>query len=291
MSEIELLRRMRGDQPADADALARARLRLMDEARGGSAAMTRAARPRPRFGWRLAIAGGLSLVLAAGVAFAVAGGSSEGEPPTGSAVRDAAWILRSAAVAARQEPELAARPDQFVYIETVQKGLTPKFTGTERMWRSVDGTRDGLVRWEPKAGAKTEEPVEGCATDSCTRYPGIKTTLPTDPEAMWQHLVTRAAADPVADEFTIAFWTVRRSYVTPASRAALFEAMSRIPGIAVAEGVTDAAGRAGVAVERDGFSLIFDPKTYAYLGDRTAAAEGSARVRTAIVDRSGELPQ
>lgn len=309
MSEIDLLRRMRGDQPADADALARARARLVAETGGGAVAVTRAVRPRRRLslGWRLATAGGLSLVLAAGIAVAVASGSPDGTPPTGSAVRDAAWVLRSAALAAQQEPELAARPDQFVYMEVVQKGPTPETSGTERMWRSVDGTRDGLVRWEPKAGAKMEEPFEGCATDSCTRYPGVKDNLPTDPDAMWQHLVTRAAADPVADEFTIAFWTIRRSYVPPASRAALFEAMARIPGIAVVEGVTDAAGRTGVAVERDGFSLIFHPKTYAYLGDRTFTGaprstatappatpegrlDGTALVRIAIVDRPGQLP-
>ncbi|MGN9914470.1 CU044_5270 family protein [Phytohabitans sp. LJ34] len=312
MSEIDLLRRMRGDQPAAAAALARARARLVSETRGGPVAMTRAVRPRPRLGWRLAATGVLSLVLASGVAVAVATAPSGDQPPTGGAAPDAATVLRSAALAAQQEPTLTARPDQFVYIETVYKGPRPTNSGTERVWRSVNGTRDGLRRWEQSGAPKTEEPIEGCVAaqrPGCTRYPGFKDDLPTDPDAMWQHLVKRAAADPVADEFTIAFWTIRQSYVPPASRSALFAAMARIPGISVVEGVKDAAGRSGLAVETGGHGLIFDPRTYAYLGNRhfTAAPrsiatasppatpdgkmEGSACLKIAIVDRPGDLPK
>jgi hypothetical protein len=41
--------------------------------------------------------------------------------------------------------------------------------------------------------------------------------------------------------------------------------------------------------------LIFDPKTYAYLGGRTVTKQGdvtggAARLRIAIVDRAGQLP-
>ncbi|MEV6494529.1 hypothetical protein AB0M20_38785, partial [Actinoplanes sp. NPDC051633] len=74
----------------------------------------------------------------------------------------------------------------------------------------------------------------------------------------------------------------------------------RIPGVSVVGAVTDEAGRSGVAVARDEVqgsrvALIFDPRTYEYLGERVTDGNGgilssAAVLRSAVVSEAGRRP-
>ena len=82
------------------------------------------------------------------------------------------------------------------------------------------------------------------------------------------------------------------TYLLPAQRAALFRYMARTPGYFVVRHAADAIGRPGVGIawryQGSETMIIFDPRNYAYLGDRTDAAaasyQGAALVKLKIVD-------
>jgi hypothetical protein len=107
--------------------------------------------------------------------------------------------------------------------------------------------------------------------------------------------------------------TLMQMYLRPGQRAALYELLAQTPGFTVVPGVRDAIGRVGVGIEwrfglRD--ALIFDPTTYALLGERAWPPSapylrqckdctkvtpwyvwrGEALVRLAIVNRRGQVP-
>src|SRR5262245_4035463 len=111
-----------------------------------------AARPRLRprlrtvaLGWRLAgLATATAALVVAGlvVQTSTVGGH---RPSTASAVE----VLLAAADFAQRAPQLTARPDQFVFVETVgQIGLKDKAGRyEEQTWLSVDGSRPGTGRF------------------------------------------------------------------------------------------------------------------------------------------------
>jgi hypothetical protein len=136
--------------------------------------------------------------------------------------------------------------------------------------------------------------------------------LPTDADAMLAYLNQQTPARPASDGpreawlFGTAADLIRERYVPPAALAALFGAMARIHGITVTHDVVDAAGRSGVSVgyEHRGYrnELLFDPRTYAYLANRSVAVRDvdgvpkgtvsyqEAQLRIAIVDKPGQSP-
>lgn len=81
---------------------------------------------------------------------------------------------------------------------------------------------------------------------------------------------------PDTDAFSEIFTILRSLYVLPPRPgAALFRAAAMIPGVTVLQSVTDAAGGRGVAVTMtllagpgnpSRFELIFDPRTYRFIG-------------------------
>jgi hypothetical protein len=151
----------------------------------------------------------------------------------------------------------------------------------------------------------------------CTPDPGYR-ALPTDPARMLAYLYRiddptdtySRGMDPDERAFLKASYALYLARPAPAVQAAVLEAVSRIPGVTLVPEATDAAGRHGVAVARTGDNyrqeLIFDPKTYAYYGFNNqlfhrpanidnsewivSAPSRTAIMRTAIVDRKGELP-
>ncbi|WP_206781967.1 CU044_5270 family protein [Bailinhaonella thermotolerans] len=182
-----------------------------------------------------------------------------------------------------------------------------------RMWTSVDGSRDGLLAIEnleprpmpgwpmPPQAAQERRGAQWMRLASCPerlapeyrRDFASLARLPKTPEGMRAHLY-RGAADtspsPGQDkeELTDArAWTavgdlIRESYMPAAQRAALFRAAATIPGVTLVKDAEDAAGRKGVAVARvdrgERAEIIFDPKTYRYLGERSIVVdEGKAR--------------
>jgi hypothetical protein len=113
--------------------------------------------------------------------------------------------------------------------------------------------------------------------------------VPTDPDGLLA-AIYELVADPACAPVPVGDTVQDRAFmlidgmlqtVQPAEvRAALYQALARIPGVTVTHGATDAAGRRGVAfaraaaIEGPGSSawlrleVIVDPDTYRYLGAR-----------------------
>lgn len=99
---------------------------------------------------------------------------------------------------------------------------------------------------------------------------------------------------------------IRQSYLRPAALAALFNAVTEIPGVSVADHAVNAVGQQGVAVQQvyRGISqqLIFNPRTYAFIGEREVAVNASSGLKAgtvldstailglAVADHAGQLP-
>ncbi|WP_051790919.1 CU044_5270 family protein [Amycolatopsis jejuensis] len=221
---------------------------------------------------RIAATAGIAAAVAAAVTIAPLGGP---QPAAADPVR----VLHDAAAAALRGPDHPPRPDQFLYVKT----QTPD--GTKEEWRSADGEHDGYVRQDGKG-----MPVPGCVdgkyhrageklpeTKPCRKSPAYRTDLPDTTGAMYEYLGAGAMAD--VDRI------VGETYVRPQTRAAVFDAVARVPGLQAVENTTDAAGRPGVGVRWEGATLVFDPMSHAYLGTNEAAVVGYG-----IVDRPGQLP-
>ncbi|MEV0232293.1 CU044_5270 family protein [Nonomuraea sp. NPDC050786] len=314
--------------PFGAEARARARQRLLAEARGGGRFRL------PRFGWQAAAAFGATVVLVGGVAVALSNQGRGGTNP-------AASVTQSVDVASSDE--LSPRPGQYIEIESDtmygsfligKKGVDARYLYRthRKIWQSVDGTADGLLLiegrepqpWPGRALPKEAKdwkgsewyalPVcEGAQGNRRTDYAYLS-TLPTDAAEMRASLYEmsklyvsdgkgvdgdRAAFDHVRD-------LVRETYMPKAQRDALFEAARTIPGIQVAEGVADAAGRKGVAlgqVDPQGIlrQVIFDPITHLFMGERSTVVDEkraqapkdsvlalTSQLKVSVVD---ELPQ
>ncbi|MFG3600229.1 CU044_5270 family protein [Micromonospora chersina] len=265
--------------------------------------------------------GAAAAVAVAGVLLTGVTSGNSPAPDTAGHATEAAQVLQLAAASAADKPALRARPDQFVFIETTtaygetivedgkvtQKPATPM---TRQIWLSVDGTRDGLLRQEPKhrsqPGDPESLPLPGCRNGHgvenggrpCQPQPAVRTDLPTTPDAMFSWLYENS--DGGNPRNVQAFITVgdliRETYLPPATLSALFSAASRIPGVTVDKDAQDASGRRGIGVKMPagGAELVFDPQTYEYLGERSHGVanevNGAARIRLAIVDKAGQLP-
>lgn len=264
--------------------------------------------------WRLAAAVGLTASVAAGIAAVLVLGPTApiaGHAPVASA--DAREVLHQAAVAAVARPDLHPRPDQFVYLRTLNGG-SGQAARTYQVWLSADGRRDGLI---DNAGERMVLP--GCSngrqpvrdkqdrvipgqTQECMASPGYRTDLPTTADAMLAWLQRNASGTP-GDINAVGkdvLGLAGASYLPPRSLGALFEAASRLRGMQVIPDSTDAAGRHGVGVSwlKDGtrMTLIFDSRTHAFLGTSYAYGGQNGRpltattalTRVAVVNRPGQ---
>jgi hypothetical protein len=237
----------------------------------------------------------------------------------------AAEIFENAALVAEQTPTVTPRPDQFVYVEsaTAYREITTVSPETwviteklRRIWRSVDGTGDGLLRERPEADPNgwSQDRLPGCVDGKfqgagaanamgqpCSPQPAYDAGLPTDPAKMYDYLYRNSHGNHPADEqaFITVGDMIRENYVPPKVMAAMFRAAAKIHGTTVMRDVVDPAGRKGIAVAYTAGGsrreLIFDPKTYEYLGEVQVAVKnaevigGAARLTVAIVDQPGQL--
>lgn len=297
MDEIQLVRGMVAETglPKSED-LSPVRERLLAAARAETLPST--ARPRRR---RFTIAGavGIAAAIAAVVVVVPFGG------PSPSAHAEAIEVLHRAAAAVRGLPETPPRADQFVYTRTTHPD------GIREAWLSVDGTRDGAVRNDasesliPLGGCrdgkeqvfKGGEPMPGRFSD-CRPRPAYRPDMPVDAAAMLAFLNRNGTDDAdrssendrPANGDDVAY-LIREHYLSPQSRAALFEALALMPTITLDHDEKDAAGRRGVQIswpdegDHSGGELILDPVTYAVLG-----SEDTAVLETAIVDQAGKRP-
>jgi hypothetical protein len=209
----------------------------------------------------------------------------------------AAEVLHAAAAAALQMPDTPPRADQFVYVK--QETTLSRYEG----WFSIDGAHDGLII---RDGAK--DIVPGCrngkmkvvkgneytgASEDCSPEPAYDPTLPSDADAMFTQLSDRYLNRPhgVNALGKEVGFMLSMGYLRPDQRAALFQALARIPGITLTPGVKDPAGRTGDSVSwrtTDGYAggFVFDPETHAYLG----WTDGEAVTGYGIVDKVDQVP-
>jgi len=277
MDDLALLKDMADDTPLPSVAdLAPARARLMTS-------MT----PAPRRRRRLFLAGAGVIGLAAAITGVMALGGFGVAPPSASA----ADVLHQAAAAARAQPDVEPRPDQFIYAKIYEPN------GTFEVWRSVAGTREGLTIGADGAHmpqpACTGGPVK---SDDGEYLPGacsfaFEASLPTDKAGMLAYLRDVRATVPTHDIKAVGLEVERImsvSYVRPATLAALYDALAELDEMSLVEHATDAAGREGVGVRwtNDGTTetLVFDAETHAYLGMTDVAAT----LATSVVDEVGE---
>ncbi len=265
------------------------------------------ARRRPGLGWRLVVASGLAVALAAAL-LAVSTMRLWGASPAASA--QAADILSRAADAARHQPALTPAPSQFIYFKSIGRSAAigdgnqvTMQAELREVWLSADGTRNGLVRHvEPPCSNTTGSGAV------CQPQPGYPAGLPTSAGAMLAYLYRNSHGQnpPAVQAFITAGDLISVSYLRPAALAALFGALEKLPGVSVADHAVNAAGQPGVAVQQTfhgmSYQLIFNPRTYAFIGGREVSVSASAGLRVstilfsyailrlAVVNHAGQLP-
>ncbi|MEU4469942.1 CU044_5270 family protein [Micromonospora sp. NPDC023888] len=286
------------------------------------------AKLRTRFlrGWRLAGAFGLAVTLTAGALAVQTMRVGDRPPPTATASE----ILRMAADAARQQPELTARPDQYVFTESLATirdlpDSGPYQTIRNQLWQSAGGVAYTRARYRPESDPNGWGELKvlrmGDAADPTKELdafqpPAYHGDLPSDPDELLRylrehpvdlHLPEGADEEAVYGDESMAYTTARwmlDGYVPPRALAALFELLAREPGAVVISGdVVDAAGRHGVAIRMPGViggneDFLFDRDTHVFLGRRGSVVRNGkeslhtavALLRIAIVDRPGQLP-
>jgi hypothetical protein len=290
MDEMQLLRDFAGPAglPASGD-LARRRAELV----------TATTAPRPvrhrRLVWGAGTAAGLAAAVAAVVALTPAD-----SVPTVPPAADPARILHLAAAKARALPDVEPRPDQFVYTRTRTAD------GRENeMWASVDGTHDGrqiLFGHEAvvagcRDGKRVQHESHGrTVTNRCEPRPVTHPDLPTDADAVLAYLrrSTHGEGDTRHDLGSEVV-ELAGDHLRPAARAALYEAVAKVPGLVARADAKDATGRPVLGItwtstteygigNQDEF--LFDPVTFAYLGSGTTGAV----VSQGIVDSVRQRP-
>lgn len=249
----------------------------------------------PRRHRRFRVAGWSTVGVAAAAAAAIVVTNLPGTPTTPAAVppvqtpkvMTAAAVLDYAAEAARSEPAVAPRPDQYVYTKTVVQD------GYVEEWTAVDHKRNGYAIY-----AEPDHQGDTGPTPPCREY---ELTIPTPHgDVTTKHCDAESgylSGDPATVEETVkfvlqqvgmgaertdfiksAFDLVSEYMMAPQLKTAIFEALKsvQLPGqsITVDPHVRDLAGREGIGLvwHTNGrqkayvTELVFDAKTYQFLG-------------------------
>jgi hypothetical protein len=178
-------------------------------------------------------------------------------------------------------------------------------------WLSASGTRAGLERsWasDPSdparaTGAEQNTVLQGCRDGRtvggsqgmyeltpggkkypvrCAPVPAYPRGVPTSASGMRAYLyrTSQGQNPPDVQAFITAGDLIRDSYLRPAALAALFEAVIEIPGVSLVQHAVNVVGQPGIAVQQtfNGISqqLIFDPQTYAFIGEREIVVGASS---------------
>jgi hypothetical protein len=249
-------------------------------------------RRRARRGRVVAAATGLALVAVLGAAVLVARQLPHEREP-------------AAPTANATEP--TPRPHQWVYSKELRVEDGSRKPSTVELWSRVDGkkfawpTSDRRTTGASKVAREKRQlpPLpQGCPPGQPLRIrPAVglgkffpnPAAVPTDPDGLLA-AIYRLVEDPACAPILVGDTVQDRAFILidgmlltwmPAEvRAALYQALPKIPGVTVVQGVTDAAGRRGVAfaraaaIEGPGSSdwlrleIILDPDTNRYLGAR-----------------------
>jgi hypothetical protein len=286
--------------------------------RARTALLARARRRRFRLGSRLAAVGAAAVALLAAVTVAENLGGTGAEVQVASA----APVLERAAVAAVERPFVPPRDDQWIYVKEHFGGSVTEPVSREETWRRADGRGFAFVDADGKLHVETvSHPKERPGRPRPELFDSYKAlaALPTDPAALLHWAYGRAenatggGMDDHGDVYLILNHTLRESILPPGLEAGIFRAMKQVPGVTVEE--VEVSGRPVLALGLQTADwlyeeLLLDPKTYAYIGERSTVTKdatidplkaGNAtgevkkgsqvlveRVKTAIVDEPGD---
>ncbi|WP_199548556.1 CU044_5270 family protein [Streptomyces sp. N35] len=244
-------------------------------------------------------AGALALAVVGGIALAGGDGGAGGTPGTpgakdtgvaadGPAPKTAAQLLDRVATVASEQDAGTVRDDQYAYIKTKaawgeSEMCEPLELGpvkTREAWIPVDGSGPLVFRTDGGPVEAGETPTPGIPSNTYYRH---FESLPTDPAKMldWLYKATEGGnslkpGGKTVDHnaFRLVGDLVNESLIPPKTAAALYRAAAKIPGVELVPDATDAVGRKGIAVgrvdEASGLraELVFDAKSYAFLGER-----------------------
>lgn len=282
MNELDTLRAAQPDVPAPSRRTLDAALaRILADAPEARPRGRRAALPRP--GRRAVLAGGL------GAAAAVALGAVPVLGGHGSAPAEAAVVLHQAAAATRAGTDPAARPGQWIYVESSVRGVpgqgvmwapgedadTPRPTTTFhiRSWYPATGGESrgcepsGRHGWCRPDLAGVVRQVNGREEDNAllpdrngwdSGNESFVRSLPTDPALLRARVYAQADQkkflknydrDQTAVE-TIA--DLMQAHIPRDLRAALYDVLARVPGVHLVKDAVDNAGRHGIGFTRTG---------------------------------------
>lgn len=310
MDDLTAVRELHDDVPQlTDDARAAARVRLQR-------AVLQERRPHAlsrRLMLRATVAGTAAAAVAGGIVVAV--GRDGGTDASRMTPLSAERLLRTAASRSRSSETglRIPRDDQYLYTKTYitrtyVKGKRTK-TWTDQSWMSVDGRKPS---WREEYGKVHHDPPLGKHE---VRWPPTEyaelAKWPTDPDKLLDVLRMADKDSPTAGRMAFVnacMLMMGPRVMPPGLEAATFEAVAKLPGIKLDHHDVDALGRHGIGVSypKVGFSFVFDPKTYAYLGLRLKGSspekiDGAWRQthwyyemrglqESGVVDRIGQLP-
>jgi len=199
------------------------------------------------------------------------------------------------------------RPHQWVYTKELRVEYGGHKPFTHEHWVRVDGKKfinsasDRRVARAPKVRRERMQ-FRSVRSPRCPGMPervrpavGLgaffpnPAAVPTDPDGLLT-AVYRLVEDPACAPILVGDTVQDRAFMLidgmlqtvlpPEVRAALYQALAKIPGVTVVQGASDAAGRRGVALARAAaiegtgssgclrLEVILDPNSYRYLGAR-----------------------
>ncbi|MCO5971995.1 CU044_5270 family protein [Actinoallomurus soli] len=267
MEEIEIVKQMFAEPRPEPSVIAAGRERVAR----GTRRRTRRAAPF----WAAGVALGAA---AATVAVVTVGSGGSGDPAARPSIRLSAAqeVLSQAARSAEREPALTPRPGQWVYYRFAgydPKRKDPVYRGEG--WQRLDGRQDAsrIGGRIVVSGPTTSEPPLSTPLGAWRRLAG----LPTEPRKMLAALRDQPDLAPdgaaSADERAFAgaaelLWDSPLG-APPKVQSALYRALATLPGVRV-DRAPDAVGEPAVGLSLPHTEeILFDPRTYRYLGGRT----------------------
>ncbi|GAA4522064.1 MULTISPECIES: CU044_5270 family protein [Nonomuraea] len=284
--------------------------------------LTRIRRRRWTWAHRLITVGAAGAAVAVLAVVALPSEPSVTEPAVtpSSAVRlDPGLVLAQAAkVASERGDAPRPAPTQWHYTRSMDKQPTSDTAQTYERWIRYDGKQTAGFGENGDLVVTDVPPDPGDDDLAPGQYDAKLRGLPTDPRKLLAKVtgdrhwidfpqekgVPRNAEPPDARAYrVITLYLSRYGTMPPRLEAAMFQALALIPGVRIEHGVTDAAGRAGLGIWREGGGDvrrydILDPDTYRYLGTATVwlrdsrlpkgAVWRTALLSSVIVDRPGE---
>ncbi|MFI6803168.1 CU044_5270 family protein [Streptosporangium canum] len=312
MDELKLIKAAFAEPEPPPEAAAKGRERLLRLTREAQA--SRLDRPHRR--WpaaspirRVALVGAMAVMLTGGIiATQVSLSGSDPRAPgylIAAPPADAKVLLTLAARAAAGRPDTVPARGQYVHTKTLaqhslytkdesDRMLYTKVLVSEERWEAADvgkpwlSRRQNLSATGPAPRKYWDRGVEDIVseTGTCPGQPAYARlgAWPTDPARVRAKIVADTGEEPLRIWHSLQS-LVRESVVRPSLGAALYQVAGGLDGIVLIGDTVDVAGRPGLAVamdEGDGTrsELIFDRKTYHYLGERTVS----------IRDRKVEMP-